>query len=61
MDQSQLFPLIRQEVREILGNYISAPEIIEPNEEYIAPPVLGSQAGVLGAVALAQLAAGISI
>lgn len=57
MDQSQLFPMIRNEVRELLGNYISTPEIMEPNEEYIVPPVLGPQAGVLGAVALAQQAA----
>ncbi len=57
MDQSQLFPLIRNEVRELLGNYISTPEIMEPNEEFIVPPVLGSQAGVLGAVALGEHAA----
>jgi fructokinase len=57
MDQSQLFPMIRNEVRELLGDYISTSEIMEPNEEYIVPPVLGPQAGVLGAVALAQQAA----
>jgi fructokinase len=57
MDQSQLFPMIRNEVRELLGNYISTPEIMEPNEEFIVPPVLGPQAGVLGAVALGQRAA----
>jgi len=57
MDQAQLFPLIREEVRNLLGGYISASEIMEANEEYIVSPVLGSQAGVLGAVALAQLAA----
>jgi fructokinase len=57
MDQAQLFPLIREEVCKLLGGYISAPEIMEANEDYIVPPVLGSQAGVLGAVALAQQAA----
>ena len=57
MDQTQLFPMIRKEVRELLGDYISAMEILEANEEYIVPPVLGSRAGVLGAVALAQQAA----
>jgi fructokinase len=57
MDQAQLFPLIREEVRNLLGGYISASEIMEANEDYIVPPVLGSQAGVLGAVALAQQAA----
>jgi len=57
MDQTQLFPMIREEVRELLGDYISAMDILEANEEYIVPPVLGTQAGVLGAVALAQQAA----
>ena len=54
MDQAQLFPMIRNEVRELLGNYIPSAEIIKDNDEYIVPPVLGPQAGVLGAVALAQ-------
>jgi len=56
MEQTQLFPLIREEVRILLGDYISAAEITQVNEEYIVPPVLGSQAGVLGAIALAQQA-----
>jgi fructokinase len=57
MDQAQLFPLIRTEVRTILGDYISTPEITTTNQDYILPPALGSQAGVLGAVALAIRAA----
>lgn len=56
MEQTQLFPLIREEVRILLGDYISTEEITQVNDEYIAPPVLGSQAGVLGAIALAQQA-----
>jgi fructokinase len=54
MDQTQLFPLIREQVRLLLAGYISAEEITQANEEYIVPPELGSQAGVLGAIALAQ-------
>ena len=57
MEQKQLFPLIREEVRVVLGNYISAAEILQPNEDYILPPALGPQAGVLGAIALAHQAA----
>lgn len=57
MDQEHLFPMIRIKVRELLGNYITAQEILETNEQYIVPPSLGSQAGVLGAIALAQQAA----
>jgi fructokinase len=57
MKQAQLFPLIRTKVQELLGGYISAPQVLENIEQYIIPPGLGSQAGVLGAVALAQQAA----
>ncbi|MFN2213983.1 MAG: ROK family protein [Anaerolineales bacterium] len=57
MNQAQLFPLIRTKVQELLGGYISAPLILEDIEQYIIPPGLGAQAGVLGAVALAQQAA----
>ena len=57
MEQEQLFPLIRKSVLDVLSNYISAKEILENIEQYIVPPGLGSQAGVLGAIALAQRAA----
>jgi fructokinase len=57
MEQEQLFPLIRKSVQDTLNNYISAKEILEDIEQYIVPPGLGPQAGVLGAIALAQQAA----
>ena len=56
MEQRQLFPLIRQEVRELFNGYLQIPEIIEEDEQYIVPPHLGNRAGVLGAIALAQQA-----
>jgi fructokinase len=56
MEQAQLFPLIRSKVEDLLGGYINAPEIQENIAEYIVSPGLGSQAGVLGAIALAQQA-----
>ena len=58
MDQDQLFPLIRVKVQELLNDYISAREIMEHIDQYIVPPKLGPQAGVLGAIALARQAAG---
>ena len=58
MHQKQLFPLIRKEVREILNNYIQAPQILKEIDHYIVAPGLGDQAGVMGAVALAINAAG---
>lgn len=57
MEQDQLYPLVRREVKEILNDYISTPEILVEIEQFIVPPGLGSQAGVLGAIALAQEAA----
>jgi fructokinase len=60
MHQRQLFPLIRAEVKRILNGYIALPEILERIDEYIVPPGLGDQAGVLGAIALARQSASIA-
>jgi fructokinase len=57
MEQLQLFPMVRAGVQELLNEYVQAKEILEEIEAYIAPPGLGAQAGVLGAIALAEEAA----
>ncbi len=57
MQNKKLFTLIRKEVQSLLNRYIPVPEILEHIDEYIVPPALGEQAGVLGAIALAQLVA----
>ena len=57
MEQPQLFPLVRRRVQEYLNDYVQAPAILEEIDSYIVPPGLGNQAGVLGAMALAQDAA----
>jgi fructokinase len=54
--QAQLLPLIRQKTRATLNEYVQSPAILENIDSYIVPPVLGGRAGVLGAIALAQLA-----
>jgi fructokinase len=54
MEQSQLFPLIRHKVQTLLNGYVQSPDILERIDAYIVPPKLGGQAGVLGAIALAQ-------
>ncbi len=57
MEQAQLFPLIRRQVIELLNGYIQSPAILERIEEYIVPPGLGKRAGVLGALAFAEMSA----
>jgi len=54
MDQAQLFPMVRANVQALLNGYLQTPEILEQIDDYIVPPGLGNQAGVLGAIALAQ-------
>ena len=56
MEQSHLFPKIRTRTRELLASYIRSGSILEEIESYIVPPVLGSRAGVAGALALAHAA-----
>jgi fructokinase len=56
MAQPQLLPLVRAEVVRQLNGYVQSPAILEKIEAYIVPPALGRRAGVLGALALAELA-----
>ncbi len=55
MQRAFLFSLIRPEVQQLINGYVQHPMIQDKIEEYIVPPSLGNQAGVLGAVALAKL------
>jgi fructokinase len=54
MQRRQLFPLIRSRVRALLGGYLDVPAIRQHVGDYIVSPALGGNAGVLGALALAQ-------
>ena len=56
MTQEHLFPRIRAEVRALLADYLQVPEILAEIDQYIVPPGLRDRAGVLGAIALAELA-----
>ncbi|WP_418965461.1 ROK family protein [Cetobacterium sp.] len=53
MKQSQLFPLIRKNVKEMLNNYVQTKEILKDIDNYIVYPGLGDNAGLLGCIALA--------
>ncbi|MNM68025.1 putative fructokinase [compost metagenome] len=52
MKQEQLFPMIREAVGRILNGYVSAAPIVSDIQHYIAPPKLGDNAGLCGALAL---------
>ena len=52
MRQPGLFSLVRRKTLELLNSYIQVSAITEHIEEYIVPPRLGDNAGVLGAIAL---------
>ena len=56
MEQETLFPMIRLEVLSLLNNYINTPRLLDNIKTYIVPPMLGKRAGVLGGIALAQIA-----
>ncbi|ATY85116.1 fructokinase [Kyrpidia spormannii] len=56
MQQADLFPRIRQKVREMLNGYIQRPEIVANIDEYIVPPGLGTKSGLCGGLALAMKA-----
>lgn len=56
MHQEQLFPLIREKVKEYLGGYIQAKEI-ENMEHYIVPASLHDDQGIMGCLELARRAA----
>jgi len=52
MKQAQLFPLIHQEVRNILNGYVNDETITTHIEQYIVQPKLGNNAGLCGGLAL---------
>lgn len=56
MEQPHLLPMIRARVISLLNGYVQAEAITRGIDEYIAAPALGSEAGIKGALALADLA-----
>jgi fructokinase len=53
MQQKQLFPLIRKNVKQLLNGYVQSSVMLTLND-YVVPPQLGDKAGLLGALALAK-------
>jgi fructokinase len=56
MQQPRILPLVRQKAQELLSGYFQVPLILDRMDEYVVAPGLGDQAGVLGAIVLAQQA-----
>ena len=54
MEQRHLFPKVRQKTQDLLNGYVQNPAISEELGSFIVPPGLRNQAGVLGAIALAE-------
>jgi fructokinase len=54
MSRNDLYPRIRREVLALLNGYVRAPQMIDGIDDYVVAPRLGDDAGVLGALALAQ-------
>jgi fructokinase len=55
MHQEQLFPLIRNYVREMLGGYVKTAQV-DDLEHYIVPASLHDDQGILGCLELARRA-----
>jgi fructokinase len=56
MQQPHLFQMIREKFSELLNGYVRHPDILNRVDEYIQPPKLGNDAGILGALLLAEMA-----
>ncbi len=56
MRQNHLLPKIQRQLLKHLGGYIQNPTVVKNLETYIINPGLQENAGVLGAIALAELA-----
>jgi fructokinase len=56
MLQPELMPLVQREVTGLMNGYLAETAISDGIAGYITLPALGSQAGVLGAIALAEAA-----
>lgn len=55
MHQEHLFDMVRTQVKEMLGGYVHHPMVEEQMNNYIIPPALGENPGILGAIRLGML------
>ena len=55
MHQEQLFPLVREQVKKLLAGYVNTKEL-DNIDDYIVPPSLNDNQGIMGCVKLALMA-----
>lgn len=48
----------RERLRDVLAGYVGRPEVTLPNDAYVVAPRFGQDAGLVGAIALAEAAVG---
>lgn len=56
MQQPHLFAMVRERLKRVLNGYVRTSEILSGMDAFVVPPQLGGQAGVLGALILAEQA-----
>lgn len=54
MQQPHLFDMLRTDFARIMNGYIRRPRVLDHLEQFLQPPGLGSRAGVLGSLVLAE-------
>jgi fructokinase len=54
LGQPELLAMIRRDLGGLLGGYLKSPVLDAGLERYLVAPALGDDAGVLGAIAMAQ-------
>lgn len=54
LGQDRFFRMVRARVRTALNDYLVSPPLQEDIDRFIVPPFLGDDAGICGAIALAQ-------
>ena len=55
MHQEQMFPMVRKKVKELLNGYVHHEMVETQIDQYIVPPALGDDPGILGAIRLGML------
>lgn len=56
MHRGDVLRRTRERLRDVLAGYVGRPEVTVPNETYVVPPRFGQDAGLVGAIALAEAA-----